>query len=371
MTNTLIIGAGITGAAAAHELTRLGHQVELIEIGDELRVLGSGITLIAPALRALDRLGVLQECMAEGYGVTEFKICDPHGEEIVTLPLPSAIGPGEPGLMGMMRPRLHQILLDKAIAGGATVRTGIGPKDIEINEDHATVTFTDGTVDTYDLVVGADGLYSTVRPMLFSDATPVFRGQGCYRAVVSRQPEVTKEHDFSGCPTAHPGFTPTGEDSMYVYCNVPAPTPDRPAPADMPAIMREHLAPFGGIVARVREEILDPDKVNYALFETILVEEPWNKGCVVLIGDAAHSTTPQLAAGGAMCLEDVVALGEELAAEPQIPVALENFFKRRFERCKYVIDSSVQLSAWQLAHHIGEDPANLTAEAFATLAEPF
>ena len=113
MTRTLIIGAGITGAATAHLLAGKGHDVEIVEISAELRVLGSGITLISPALRALGHLGVLEECMAHGYGVSDFTCLDIDGKELFTFPLP-ALGENMPGIVGMMRPALHRILLDHA-----------------------------------------------------------------------------------------------------------------------------------------------------------------------------------------------------------------------------------------------------------------
>ncbi|MFT4288934.1 FAD-dependent monooxygenase [Nocardioides sp.] len=372
MTRTLIIGAGITGAATAHLLAGKGHDVEIAEIGEELRVLGSGITLISPALRALDRLGVLDECMEHGYGVSEFTCLDIDGQELFTFPLPT-LGDNMPGIVGMLRPTLHQILLDHALAAGAKVRTGIGPTSITNTEDGVQVTFTDGTEGSYDLVLGADGLNSTVRAMLFTQEKPVFREQGCLRAVVAKPAGLgDREHDFSGDPIAHPGFTITGPDSMYVYCNVPAADTSRPAQADLPRIMRDFLAPYGGVMNEVRESITDPEKVNYALYETIVTPKPWHQGRVALIGDAAHSTTPQLAAGGAMCLEDVVVLGEELDRAGSIPEALAAFTERRYERCKFVVDTSVQIAAWQLRPDTpGAEPEVVRENAFNVLAQPF
>lgn len=372
MTHTLIIGAGITGAAAAHLLAKKGHDVEVAELRPELRVLGSGITLIGPAMRALDRLGLLQDCMPHGFGVNEFAGMDINGQELFTFPLPQ-LGPDLPGLMGMMRPELHQIMVDRAVAEGARVRTGLGPKGFTNTPNGAHVEFTDGTEGDYGLVIAADGLNSTVRGMLFTDEKPVFRNQACLRAVVDRPAGLPdREHDFSGDPIAHPGFTLVSESQMYVYCNVPADSTARPAQEDLPKIMRDFLAPFGGVVAEVRETITDPEKVNYAPFETIVAPKPWHRGSVVLLGDAAHSTTPQLAAGGAMCLEDVVALGEELDKADSIPAALAAFTERRYDRCKFVVDTSVQIAAWQLHPDTpGADPEGVRGAAFGVLAEEF
>lgn len=370
MPTTLIIGAGLTGATSAHMLAGKGYDVDIVEIGSDLRVLGNGITLISAALRALDRLGVLEECMRHGYGVSEFTGLDINGEQLYTFPLPT-LGDNMPGIVGMMRPKLHRVLIDHALASGAKVRTGIGPKSIEPRGKKTFVEFTDGTSGEYDLVLGADGLGSTVRRMLFTDEMPAFREQGCLRAVVPKPAALPdREHDFSGDPIAHPGFTIISPDQMYVYCNVPARDTSRPPQEELPRIMREYLAPYGGVMDEVRETIVDPELVNYSLFETIVVPKPWNLGSLALIGDSAHSTTPQLAAGGAMCLEDVVVLGEELDRAGSIPQALAAFTERRYDRCKFVVDTSVQIAAWQLRPDTpGAEPDQLRERAFALLAE--
>jgi 2-polyprenyl-6-methoxyphenol hydroxylase-like FAD-dependent oxidoreductase len=139
----------------------------------------------------------------------------------------------------------------------------------------------------------------------------------------------------------------------------------------VPRILREYLSAFGGPVAEVRDRITDPALVNYAVLETILAEPPWFSGRTVLVGDAAHCTTPQLAAGGAMCLEDALVLGAELAAEPTVPAARAAYSKRRYDRCRYVVETSAQLSAWQILPVTpDEEQRRLFGEAIGVLAEP-
>jgi 2-polyprenyl-6-methoxyphenol hydroxylase-like FAD-dependent oxidoreductase len=103
----------------------------------------------------------------------------------------------------------------------------------------------------------------------------------------------------------------------------------------------------------------------------LLMPPPWYRRRVLLIGDAAHATTPQLAMGGAIALEDGIVLGELLAAEDELDVALAGFMERRYERCKMVVENSVQLSEWEknAAEH-GEDAGRLQTESFAALAAP-
>jgi 2-polyprenyl-6-methoxyphenol hydroxylase-like FAD-dependent oxidoreductase len=146
---------------------------------------------------------------------------------------------------------------------------------------------------------------------------------------------------------------------------------DLPAPADRPARMRELLEVFGGVVAEVREQITDPDRVDVRKLYWLIMPPPWYRGRVLLIGDAAHATTPQLAMGGAIALEDGIVLGELLASETDLETALETFMERRYERCRMVVENSVQLSEWEknAAEH-EEDAGRLQTESFMALAAP-
>jgi 2-polyprenyl-6-methoxyphenol hydroxylase-like FAD-dependent oxidoreductase len=374
MTNALIVGGGISGLAAAIMLTRQGIDVDLIERQDQVHALGSGITLIGPALRALNRLGVYEECVASGYGVTNFEIYEVDGTPASRFPLPSPVGTDQPGLLGMMRPVLHRILLARAAREGASVRTATSPVRINQQAGAATVnvSFNTGESGDYDLVVGADGLRSTVRNLVFGPQSPLPRDQGIFRVVLPRPAEVTAEVQFLPAGDVNIGFTPTAPDRMYMYCLFPIKDGYLPDPAETVGLVRARLTPFGGIVAKIRDAITQPGQINYTSFETIVAPAPWYRGGTVILGDAAHCTTPHLAAGAAMCLEDAVALGEELAGAPTVDDGLAAFCRRRFDRCKYVVDTSSLLSYWQTHPGTpGADHQRVIADAFDRLARPF
>jgi 2-polyprenyl-6-methoxyphenol hydroxylase-like FAD-dependent oxidoreductase len=370
--SVLVVGGGISGTAAAIALQRLGGRVVLVERDPEWRALGSGITMIGPALRALARLDLLDSALAEGFGVHELTMCDTQGTVLRTVPLPSSLGPGRPGLLGMMRPDLHRLLADRARGLGVEARLGVAVEGLEIAGDHVEVAFSDGRSERHDLVVGADGFRSTVRELAFGHVAPVRRDQLVYRAVLPRPAEVTGGMWFMGHPTSHPGFTPVGEDRMYMFCNVRWDGDVRLARDEVPAAMREALRDFGGLAGWAREQISDPDLVDARAMETVLVPAPWHRGRVVLAGDAAHTTTPHLAAGAAIGLEDGLVLEEELAVADSVDAALMAFAQRRFERCRYVVETSALMSDWQ-AHPgtPGADPARIAVESSRILAEPY
>jgi 2-polyprenyl-6-methoxyphenol hydroxylase-like FAD-dependent oxidoreductase len=368
----LIVGGGLSGTSAALALQREGIDVEIVEKEPVWGAMGTGITLMGPAMRALKQLGVLAQCLAEGSGCSEMRLFSADGQLIHTLEIHGLLGPDWPAVGGMMRPTLHRILADAAAEKGVSVRTDTTVAALEQGPDAVEVELTDGSTESYDLVLGADGWRSQIRTLVFGDDAPQPQplGQAVWRALLHRPPEVTGEFQYYG-PGVKTGFTPLGPDTMYQFLVQPFADEVLPDPEARPARMRELLAPFGGVVAEVRETITGPEQVDVRKLYWLLMPPPWHRGRVLLIGDAAHATTPQLAMGGAIALEDGIVLGELLAAEDELDAALEKFMERRYERCKMVVENSVQLSEWEkdAAAH-GEDAGRLQNESFAALAVP-
>lgn len=108
------------------------------------------------------------------------------------------------------------------------------------------------------------------------------------------------------------------------------------------------LEEFGGIIAEVSEQITDPHGVVYRPIYTSFLEGQWYKGRVLLIGDAAHTTSPHLGQGAAITIEDAVVLASTLKRDLPLEECFEDFMKQRYERCKFVVETSNQLIEWEL-----------------------
>ena len=344
----LVVGGGVTGTSASIALSRQGLSVRLAEREPEFRPLGSGITLAGPALRGLDRLGVLERCLEVGAAIEEIATTDIDGHVLRSIPLPPMTGVDGPGMLGMMRPALQDILAAEAEATGVDIALGTEIAAVRPDGDGATVEHADGTTERFDLVLLADGWRSRTRDALWGPAEPAFRRQAVFRAVVPKPREIRTGFLFHGHEHVHSGLTPTGEETAYMFCLVAVDTRERPARERFPELMREHLRDFGGLAAQMRDAIGGPDTVDYRPLESFVLPAPWVQGRVAVAGDAAHLTTPHLAAGGAMCLEDALVLAEELGRADSVDAGLQRFAERRFERCKYVVEASVFLSDAQM-----------------------
>jgi 2-polyprenyl-6-methoxyphenol hydroxylase-like FAD-dependent oxidoreductase len=368
----LVVGGGLAGTGAAIALQREGIDVEIVEREPVWSALGTGITLMGPAMRALKQLGVLETCMAECAGSSEMCLFNADGDLLHTLEIPGLLGHEWPAVCGMMRPTLHRILADEARGKGVSVRLGVTVVSLEQRPDGVDVELSDGATESYDLVLGADGMRSQIRKLVFGDEAPEPQplGQAVWRALVHRPATVTGEFQFYG-PGLKTGFTLLGPDRMYEFLVQPVADQVLPAPEERAARMRELLSVFGGAVAEVRDTITEPHQVDVRKLYWLLMPPPWYRGRVLLIGDAAHSTTPQLAMGGAIALEDGIVLGELLASEGDLQTALQKFMDRRYERCRMVVMNSVQLSEWEknAAEHEA-DAGRLQSESLASLAAP-
>ena len=368
----LVVGGGIGGLSATIALRNRGVAVDVVESNPKWDVYGVGILQPGNAIRALDQLGLADRAIAVGFAMDGDRFHTADGTLIADNEHPRVLGPDYPGLNGITRPRLHEILTSTVKGSGANVKLGVTVAELRQSGVGVEVELTDGTSDRYDLVVGADGINSLVRSLVFPDApTPRYTGQVVWRYNLPRPAEVDKLWMFAGT-TSKAGLVPLSQDLMYVLLveKPPEGAPLRPAPETLAETMRERLAPFGGIIAEQRELITDPDKVVYRPVEAVLVPPPWYRGRVVLIGDAAHATSPHVGQGGAMAMEDALVLAEEITANDLLAPALERFMERRYERVKTIVDISLQIGQWEIDEQHDADFVGLTIKSVMTTAAP-
>jgi 2-polyprenyl-6-methoxyphenol hydroxylase-like FAD-dependent oxidoreductase len=365
--SVLAIGGGIGGLTAAIALCQRGFKVTVIEKDPAWSVYGVGIIQQGNVLRATQALGILDQYVGAGVGFDAVEVYAPDGRKLARVPSHRLLE-GYPANLGIGRPALHRVLGDSARAAGATVHLGVTATAIR-NGSKVEVQFSNGTTGSYDLVIGADGMHSQTRAMLFPDAPqPAFTGQAVWRYNLPRPATLDAMHAYNGPIGA--GLVPTSPTQMYMYVTTPEPGNPRYAHAGLAAAMRAKVAGCAPAIRELAEQFTDDDAVVYRPLDWLLLETPWYRGRIALLGDAAHATTPHLGQGAGMAIEDSLVLAEELARHDNIEAALDAWFRRRFERCAYIVRASLAICRGQLGQGPPVDNAKATAEMFAYTAQP-
>jgi 2-polyprenyl-6-methoxyphenol hydroxylase-like FAD-dependent oxidoreductase len=343
----LIVGGGIGGLSLAIGLGRVGIRADLVEIKPAWAVYGVGIIQPGNAIRAYNALGIADTCMRRGFVYRRQLYFDAEGKQLGERMMPKIDGLEFVGCCGIPRPVLQEILVNEATRKGATLRLGVTVESLNDTGRSVEVVFSDGAHATYDLVVGADGTYSKMRSMVFGDGhKPRFSGQGCWRFTTEKPLEMDCSATFYGPNKV--GLIPLTQQTMYMF--ITTSEPGNPwMPRDrLDELMRERLRGHRGLVRELRERIKRPADVVYKPLETILLPPPWYRGRILLMGDAAHTTTPHHAQGAAMAVEDAVVLSELLTKDGKLEHLLDQFIDRRWTRCKLVVEASIQVGEWEL-----------------------
>jgi 2-polyprenyl-6-methoxyphenol hydroxylase-like FAD-dependent oxidoreductase len=371
VSRVLIVGGGVGGLSAAISLARQGVAVDLIERNTEWGALGAGLTFNGATARAFRDLGVLEAVLAAGSGHGPTRMCDTQGNVIVDSDPAAEFEPGLPAAGGILRPVLHEILKSAALAHGVVGRVGLSVVALEDRGDTVQVRFSDGSSDSFDLVVGADGLTSTTRALILGPQAPSpwFTGQVCWRAVTPRPPEVRTGELYLG--GAHKvGINPISATQMYMFALVHDPANAWVPSEDWPSRLRDVLAGYGGHIGRIRDELDDQRQIIYRPLEGLLVPLPWHRGRAILIGDAVHATTPHIGYGAGLAVEDGIVLAEELASHASVAEALEAFEARRFPRCAAVVNGSLEIGRMEMAGASPMDQRELAQRVTALVHEP-
>ncbi|MFT4211087.1 MAG: FAD-dependent monooxygenase [Microbacterium sp.] len=342
----LIVGAGPGGLAAAIALARLGVAVQIVEIEPELTAAGVAVNVQNAPLRALATLGVIDDVVRRGHSTATVHLLDADGVPVAPPLRPAPLVPGYPASVEVRRMDVARILEAAALRAGAAIRYGASVTALEDDGSRVQATFTDGSRGGYDLVIGADGIHSRVRDLVFGpqDDLLEYSGQCIWRAEAERG-DIDELMMLSG-PAGKLGLLPLTDERMYVYLLKDfASPPARGELGDVDAALRTALSDFRGPAAGVAERLLPG--ADFRGLHSLLMPAPWFRGRVVLIGDAAHATTPHLAYGLGLAVEDGLVLAESLERADDLDGALTEFMRRRDDRCRLVVENSRRLSAWE------------------------
>ncbi|MBZ0059500.1 MULTISPECIES: FAD-dependent oxidoreductase [unclassified Leclercia] len=345
----LIVGGGIGGLCAAIALRRVGISADLVEIQSEWRVYGVGIIQQNNVVREMQRLGVLERYLDVAWPFDKVSLHTMEGHPLANFPGERLAGAQFPANVGISRLKLHEVLCSTAEELGTTITTGKTVDAFEQDEHGVDVVFNDQTTGRYDLLIGADGIYSMIRGQLYGNRfTPRFTGQGVWRYNLPRPAGIDHLMCFIS-EECNCGLVPLAEDLMYLFVTSHEPENPRFARHEFAEQMRCRIPDCGGMISDLRHQIVDDGQVVYKPLEELFVDAPWFENRVVLIGDAVHATTPHLGQGAGMAIEDALVLAETLHSDDDIQRALSNYYLRRRDRCYRI---------WRDSLRVGESEIN-------------
>jgi FAD-dependent urate hydroxylase len=323
----LVVGAGLAGLALARALGHAGFAPELVEREAGWEDAGTGMYLPANGVRALRALGLDEAVAARAAPITRQRLLDHHGGVLAEIDLDGLWG-DVGACLALPRASLHRVLRE-----GVPVRMGGTVASLQRLDGPVAVRFDDGRQGEYDLVVGADGLRSVVRRLAVDPRPPVPVGQHSWRFLAPCPPEVTTWAVMLGRGASFL-TVPVGGGLVYCYADVSAGPADGPQ-GDPLTVLHERFAGFAAPVPRLLERLEDPAQVHVAAIEQVAAER-WGRGAVVLVGDAAHGMSPNMAQGAALAFEDALVLAACLREAGSVAEALAGFVARRHPRTSWV-----------------------------------
>jgi 2-polyprenyl-6-methoxyphenol hydroxylase-like FAD-dependent oxidoreductase len=327
----LIVGGGIAGLTLATALHRNGFGAELVEASRDWRAEGGGILVHANGMRVLRALGLAAAVVDAGIVVRRWSFYDQQGRTLCESDLQALWGDVGP-CVGIARTKLQQVLL----SGAASVprRVGLSVASLVQDGGRVAVTFNDGSAGEYSLVVGADGISSTVRALMISKKPPVYSGHMAWRSIAPVEPQSPATLRFVLGDRSFFGLCPVGETSTYGFGNV-AEARRHDATEGRLERLRIRFADFGDRVDEYLAALDADEQIHCAPIEWVEVER-WHAGRVLLIGDAAHASSPMMGQGGCMAMEDAFVLAEILRAAATVEKAIDAYIRRRRPRVGWV-----------------------------------
>jgi 2-polyprenyl-6-methoxyphenol hydroxylase-like FAD-dependent oxidoreductase len=326
-----IVGGGIGGIAAAVALRQAGIDAVVYEKAAQLCEVGAGMMLWPNATRVLREMGLLESVLVRSGPNTHFLVRVSCGKILMNI----ALGQFDVPAVCTRRTDLLSVLL--AALPPECVRLGCELQDLEQSEGKVRLYFKGGLVKEHDAVIGADGIRSRVRSKLFGGSDPIYRGYTVWRGLAQYDCNAVPAgcnsetwgagKRFGILNTGHRRFT------WYATSNVP--------PHHLDAACgrkRELQQMFDGwhepianfIDATDESDILKNRACDFAPLRC------WGRGMVTLLGDAAHSCTPNLGQGGCMALEDALVLAKCMNREPCLRTALREYESLRYQRTRRI-----------------------------------
>lgn len=337
----IIIGGGIGGLTTAIALQQHGIDFEVHEAAPELKPVGAGIVMASNAMQIFQRLGIEKKIMAAGLEVEKAFGVDEKFKVISGLDVKGKVAPRFGiGSYAIHRGRLQRALLSEIDESKVFLNKRL--ESVQQTDSKVKVVFQDGSSAEGDIVIGADGIKSAVRKNIFGDLPLRYSGQTCWRGMAKISlPQGKKGNSYEMWGPKKGlrfGFVPTATDEVYFFTTYFTSAGGKDVGPNKEKLLQLY-SPFGELPRQIIEATPEESIIRSDISDLSPIEQWW-KGRVVLLGDAAHATTPNLGQGGCQAVEDAFVIAKCLKENSNPEIAFAKYQAIRFKKAKYVVDMS-------------------------------
>ncbi len=332
-----IIGGGVAGLCMAIALSAQRKEFVVFEQAAVLKGLGAGFGLAANAMQAFEYLGLRQGVEKIGFYTETYAILDHRGRTLVAPDARRLSARYDQKNFTVHRADLHGFLVAKLPADRLLL--GKRLRRFEQGADGIRLLFDDGSACNCRYLIVADGVKSVARQQLAPRSRPRYAGYTCWRATIANGSIGLRRGSETWGPKGRFGMTPLVGDRIYWYACINAP---KDSPMHRQYTVADLLSVFGGYhgpIPALLRNTRDDDLIHNDIVDISPLDR-FAYGNIVLIGDAAHATTPNMGQGACQALEDVAVLSQELQRTGPVAHAFERFEQRRLKRTKYITDTS-------------------------------
>ena len=333
-----IIGAGVAGLTAGYALQSIGRTYTIFEQSKAIRGIGAGFGLAANAMQAFELLGLRSEIEQIGHHLNSYNILDTKGNILFTPDTDSLSHNYQQRNFAIHRADLHQYLLSKVD------QVQLGKRALKFEEKAGIISiyFEDGIKHTTRYLIIADGVKSILRQQLIPSSKPRYSGYTCWRATISNAEIKLQKGSETWGKDGRFGLTPLVNDRIYWYACINSSEQNSIYKNYKVNDLYNHFKAYHSPIPEVLLQTKDEDLLWNDIIDIAPIKH-FAYGNILLIGDAAHATTPNMGQGACQAIEDVAVLIEEIERNKDVCLAFQNFEKRRLARTKYITKNSKRI----------------------------
>jgi 2-polyprenyl-6-methoxyphenol hydroxylase-like FAD-dependent oxidoreductase len=345
MKKGIIIGAGIGGLTTAIALMKKGIEVTIYEQSKEIKEVGAGIWVAPNGLKVFDQLGLSQDILNAGKTLDKINIVDINGK-----PISQIDGSKIKEKHKFSTVAIHRATLQKILASYIPKNKIIHDKKFssyQQTDNSIRAKFEDGTIADADFLINADGVKSNARLQIHSDLNLRYSGQTCWRFVSDFElPEGESGNMYeiwSNKKGLRIGYSKINDKQVYVYIT----NFEKAGGQDNTETIVNDLLRLCAEFPPLVKQMIISTKGNGIIRNDLYDFKPikkWTDGKMVLIGDAAHATTPNLGQGACQAIEDAYVIAQQMIINQNIEEGFKMFEKKRIKKATYITNTS-----WQFA----------------------